>query len=86
MEELQIDSITSFGAGALAGSSKGHFRLIGVDVRWDNQARKAIVTFPYVPDLVSENQTLRDNLQDSLSYLQVLDNPEMQALVTTIRR
>lgn len=59
--------------------------LIGVDVRWDNQARKAIVTFPYVPDLVSENQTLRDNLQDSLSYLQVLDDPQMQALVTTIK-
>ena len=59
--------------------------LMGVDVRWDNQARKAIVTFPYVPDLVSENQTLRDNLQDSLSYLQVLDDPQMQALVTTIK-
>jgi len=59
--------------------------LIGVDVRWDNQARKAIVTFPYVPDLVSENQTLRDNLQDSLSYQQVLDDPQMQALVTTIK-
>ena len=59
--------------------------LMGVEVRWDNQARKAIVTFPYVPDLVSENQTLRDNLQDSLSYLQVLDDPQMQALVTTIK-
>jgi len=59
--------------------------LMGVDVRWDNQARKAIVTFPYVPDLVSENRTLRDNLQDSLSYLQVLDDPQMQALVTTIK-
>ena len=59
--------------------------LMGVEVRWDNQARKAIVTFPYVPDLVSENQTLRDNLQDSLSYLQVLNDPQMQALVTTIK-
>lgn len=59
--------------------------LMGVDVQWDNQAKKAIVTFPYVPDLVSENQTLRDNLQDSLSYLQVLDDPQMQALVTTIK-
>ena len=59
--------------------------LMGVDVRWDNQARKAVVTFPYVPDLVSENNTLRENLQESLSYLQVLNDPEMQALVTTIR-
>ncbi|MGB4305848.1 MAG: stalk domain-containing protein, partial [Coprothermobacter proteolyticus] len=59
--------------------------LMGVDVRWDNQARKAVVTFPYVPDLVSENNTLRENLQESLSYLQVLNDPEMQALVTTIK-
>jgi len=46
MEELQIDSITSFGAGALAGSSKGHFRTHRGRCKVDNQARKAIVTFP----------------------------------------
>jgi len=46
MEELQIDSITSFGAGALAGSSKGHFELIGVDVRWITKPEKRLSLFP----------------------------------------
>lgn len=59
--------------------------LLGINVSWDAKVKKAVVSYPFVPDLTAENQTLKENLQDSLSYLQILEDPQTNALLTTIK-
>jgi carboxyl-terminal processing protease len=59
--------------------------LLGIQLTWDSTSKKATISYPYVPDVVAENQTLRENLQDSLSYMQLIDDPQTSALLDTIK-